>query len=291
MRGFSFLSRLGRAVLAAALLTACLCAAPWACSSGSGLRLLDVHDGTRLSLRQAAQELARCQAVVVGENHADPAHHRLQAALIRAMVAAGARTAVGLEMFPASAQPLLDGYIAGNVDEAAVEKAFSAYWGHAWELYREVFAACREAGVPLVGLNVPREIPRKVAREGFEALTPEERGTVPMTSCRVDREYEAFLRRVAGEHGGELDFRRFCEAQLVWDTAMAVAAGDYLAANPGRTLVILCGATHAWKPALPHQLRQIAPGIVQRVILPETPGRLDPATAGPGDCDYLALGL
>ncbi|WP_428560498.1 MAG: ChaN family lipoprotein [Solidesulfovibrio sp. DCME] len=269
----------------------CLAFLAGACSAGGGARLLDVLTGARLSVAQAAKELAGGRAVVVGEDHSRPGHRRFQAALVRALAGAGAGVAVGLEMFPAAAQGLLDGYVAGTEDEKALERAFNAYWGQDWESYREVLRACRELGLPLVGLNVPREIVRKVAREGFEALTPQERGALPVVGCRVDREYEAFLRRVAGDHGPGLAFRTFCEAQLVWDTAMAVAARDYLAANPGKLLVVVCGATHAWKPALPHQLRQLDPQLPIRVILPETPGRLEPATAGPGDCDYLALGL
>lgn len=280
-----------RRFLAALALCLVFLAGGAACSPGGGSVLLDVHSGARLPLAQAARELAGSRVVVVGEDHSRPAHRRFQAALIRALAGTGAEVAVGLEMFPASAQALLDGYGAGTVDEAALEKAFTAYWGQSWESYREVLRACRELGLPLVGLNVPREVVRKVAREGFAALSPGERGALPMVACRVDREYEAFLRRVAGDHGVGLDFRKFCEAQLVWDTAMAVAARDALAAHPGRLLVVLCGASHAWKPAVPHQLRQLAPQLSLRVVLPEAPGRLEPATAGPGDCDYLALGL
>ncbi len=269
---------------------AAVCAlAGWSCSRGGGVVLLDVHTGAWLPLSRAAEELARSRLVAVGETHDDPAHHRLQLAVIRAVAATGARVSVGLEMFPAAEQAVLTGYVHGRVDEAALEKAFLAYWGHTWDFYREIFAACRAAGIPLVGLNVPRGLTRKVAREGFESLTAEERGSLPMVACQVDRDYEAFLRRVAGDHHTDgLDFRRFCEAQVVWDTAMAVYAREYIDAHPDRVLIVLCGTTHAWKRAMPQQLRLLAPDLPIRVILPEIPGRIEPATVGPGDCDYLA---
>jgi hypothetical protein len=88
----------------------------------------------------------------------------------------------------------------------------------------------------MVGLNVPRSITRKVAQNGFESLTPEEIGKLPPIVCRVDREYEEFLRRVLGSHGSESGFRRFCEAQLVWDTAMAIYALEYLKSIPNARL-------------------------------------------------------
>ncbi|EHJ49398.1 protein of unknown function DUF399 [Solidesulfovibrio carbinoliphilus subsp. oakridgensis] len=271
---------------AAALLVAAFLAGR-SCARG-GDSLLDVHTGAWLPLGRVAEDLARCRLVAVGETHDDPAHHRLQLDVIRAVAATGARVSVGLEMFPAGEQALLDGYLLGRVDEEVLEKAFAAYWGHTFALYRDIFRTCRQAGIPLVGLNVPRGLTRKVAREGFAALTPEERGGLPLVACQVDRDYEAFLRRVAGDHAGGTDFRYFCEAQVVWDTAMAVFARDYLAAHPGRVLVVLCGTTHAWKRGMPYQVRRLAPDLPLRVILPEIPGRIEPATAGPGDCDYLA---
>jgi len=279
-----------RTVLAAVTALVVFSLAGLSCARG-GVRLLDVHNGNRLSLSRAAEEMARCRLVVVGETHDVPAHHQLELDVIRAVAATGARLAVGLEMLPAGEQAVLDDFILGRVDEAVLEKAFLAYWGHAWEMYREIFRACREAGIPLVGLNVPRGVTRKVAREGFAALSPEERGALPMVACQVDREYEAFLRRVAGDHGGEMDFRHFCEAQVVWDTALAVFSRDYLTAHPDRTLIVLCGTTHAWKRAMPHQIRLLSPDLPLRVILPEIPGRIEPATVGPGDCDYLAIGF
>lgn len=273
-------------LLAAATVLGVAFLAGRSCARGNGV-LLDVHSGAWLSLGRVAEDLARSRLVAVGETHDEPAHHRLQLGVIRAVAATGARVAVGLEMFPAGEQSLLDGYLRGQVDEAVLEKAFVAYWGHTWALYRDIFRACRQADIPLVGLNVPRALTRKVAQQGFAALTPEERGSLPLVACQVDRDYEAFLRRVAGAHAGGTDFRYFCEAQVVWDTAMAVFARDYLVAHPDRVLIVLCGTTHAWKRAMPQQLRLLDPALPLRVILPEIPGRIEPATVGPGDCDYL----
>ncbi len=260
-----------------------------ACRSGNSVTLLDVHDGRRLSLAQAAPDLAKTRLVVVGESHDEPAHHRLQLDVIQALAAAGAKLAVGLEMFPAKAQKVLDDFASGRLDEQAFIPAFVAHWGHLWPQYRDIFLACREKGIPLVGLNVPRSVVHKVAREGFDALTEAERGELPMVACRVDSEYEALLRRAMGGHGGEGNFRYFCEAQVVWDTAMAAHALDYLKAHPDTVMVVLTGTVHAWKPAMPRQVRDLDPQLPLRVILPKIAGSIEPATIGPGECDYLAV--
>jgi uncharacterized iron-regulated protein len=143
----------------------------------------------------------------------------------------------------------------------------------------------------MVGLNVPRSITRKVAQNGFESLTPEEIGKLPPIVCRVDREYEEFLRRVLGSHGSESGFRRFCEAQLVWDTAMAIYALAYLKDHPERTVVVLCGMIHAWKKAAPEQAARENAEVEQAVIQPAVKGRWTPGSVSKEDADYLILGL
>ena len=41
----------------------------------------------------------------------------------------------------------------------------------------------------------------------------------------MDERYRAFIRSILGAHAGSPEsFERFCEAQLVWDTAMAINA-------------------------------------------------------------------
>jgi uncharacterized iron-regulated protein len=130
-----------------------------------------------------------------------------------------------------------------------------------------------------------------VARNGFESLTPEEIGKLPPIVCRVDREYEEFLRRVLGSHGSKSGFRRFCEAQLVWDTAMAIYALEYLKDHPERTVVVLCGMIHAWKKAAPDQAARENAEVQQAVIQPAVKGRWTPGSVSKEDADYLILGL
>jgi len=199
--------------------------------------------------------------------------------------------AVGLEMFQHIEQSILDAWVARALSEDEMRRAFARNWSQDWHLYREIFLYCRDRSIPMIGLNVSRSITRKVAKNGFESLTPEEIGKLPPIVCRVDREYEEFLRRVLGDHGSESGFRRFCEAQLVWDTAMAVYALAYLEDHPERTIVVLCGMIHAWKKAAPEQAARENAEVKQAVIQPSVKGRWTPGSVSRQDADYLILGL
>jgi hypothetical protein len=51
----------------------------------------------------------------------------------------------------------------------------------------------------------------------------------PNISCNVTSEYEAHIKSAYRDHAhGQFNFTYFCEAQLVWDTIMAINALNYL---------------------------------------------------------------
>ena len=264
---------------------------PGAVVQAADITLWDVAGKARISLDQAAEKLPSPGIVYVGEFHDNAAHHAAQLAVIQRLDEHKRSLAVGLEMFQHIEQSILDVWIAQELSEAEMRRAFARNWSEDWNLYRDIFLYCRDRRIPMIGLNVPRSITRKVARKGFEALAEDEIGKLPPIVCRVDRDYETFLRRVLGGHGSDAGFRRFCEAQLVWDTAVAVYALVYLKNHPERTVVVLCGMIHAWKKAAPEQTARQNATVEQAVIQPAVEGRWTPGSVSKADADYLILGL
>ena len=100
-----------------------------------------------------------------------------------------------------------------------------------------------------------------------------------------------YIRKAFGSHShGQLNFIYFCEAQMVWDSAMAVYTLDYLEKNPDSIMIILTGTGHAQKGAVPRQIR-VRSNFSSAVILPEIPGRIDAETISHPDADYIMLDL
>lgn len=260
--------------------------------------LWDLREAKERTLAQALPDLSPPGLVYLGESHGSLLHHETQLAVIQALEEHGAKVAVGLEMLQHAQQQYLDQWVAGELPERRMREVFLKDWGYEWRLYRPIFVYCKEQDLPMVALNVPRSITRKVARQGFQSLTDQELGQLPPISCNVHPDYENFLRRVLGGHGGshgtesahsdDQSFTRFCEAQLVWDTAMAIYALDFLESNPDHTMAVLCGSVHAWKLAIPSQAERLTPGLRQRVLLPFVPGRLTPEQLTSADADYVS---
>ena len=274
-----------RTVLAVGfLLTAC----HWV-SATPQLRLFDIEQQRVMSGSEAAQRLQAARIVLVGEHHNNPDHHRAQLRIIRFLHESGSRVVVGLEMFRRQSQSSLDSWIGDRLSEDAFKPIYLDNWNFEWPLYRPIFTYTRENGIPMVGLNVSRKITAQVAYHGFESLSPEQRGALEGITCNVTAEYRDFIRGAYGAHGhGNMNFNRFCEAQLVWDTAMAVHAVDYLRQHPDYVMVILAGSGHARKLGIPSQLAQRTP-YPYVVVLPETNGIFDEQTLSVRDADLILL--
>ncbi|MBJ6799455.1 ChaN family lipoprotein [Geomonas propionica] len=261
------------------------------CAQAHGHTIITrLSDGQTLSLPQLAAAAATSQVILVGESHEESYHHELQLDLLRLLDGGKLPMAIGLEMMQSDSQKVLDDWVEGNIGEPEMQQVFERNWT-GWQMYRDIFLFAKEKRIPMVALNVPLAIVRKVSRDGFAALTPEERkGLPPGTSCDLANPQVAFLRktfRSAPHHqqnGGKFDF--FCEAQTVRNSGMALNILRYRDKEPGRTLVVLTGVWHAVKYAIPDQLQRLGGGIASTVILPETP-YLNSSNSGTSEADYL----
>lgn len=253
--------------------------------------IFDLNRSQKTNLSDILPELKKNRIILVGELHSNKSHHEAQLDVIQLLKDAGIQVAIGLEMFRSDSQAALDRWVAGDMSQAEFEKVFYENWGFPWETYSMIFGYARKESIPLVGLNVSREITRQVSRNGFKSLSKEQKGELSDVTCRVDEEYMNYIRKAFGAHAhGDLNFVYFCEAQLVWDNVMAINALEYLKANQNAVMVILAGTGHTQKGAVPRQIRNRA-DIPMAVIVPEVPGRLDADTISSRDADYIILDL
>jgi len=203
-------------------------------------------------------ELAKADVVLLGEQHDRMDHHRWQLHTLAALHAHRPNMAIGLEMLPREAQPALDAWVAGELDER--EFLAQSEWRQAWgfnpELYLPILHFARMQRLPLLALNVTPALRGRLASDGWEAVPEQERFgiTPPAPAPPV---YRAALEAVFARHvEGDSDpaaLERFIAAQLIWDRAMATALAD--AAANGTLVAGLMGHGHlANGDGVPHQL-------------------------------------
>lgn len=235
-------------------------------------------------------ELRGARLIFVGEVHDNHEHHLAQLAVIQALHDSGAKLAIGLEMFNADAQGDLDAWLSGKVDVDSFIKRYNLQWNMPWPLYRDIFIYARDEHIPLIGLNMPREIIRKVALEGFAALTREELKRLPPgITCSVSPAYMAFVRKAyrMGHAGNDKSFAHFCEAQMLWNKSLGRNLQGFMAQNPDKVVVVLTGLGHAMKMGTPDEVSRDT-GFSYKVLLPDLPGLERQSVTGE-DADYLLL--
>jgi uncharacterized iron-regulated protein len=249
----------------------------------------DIDRGSQTNLSKMTGDLKKNRIILVGEHHSNRSHHRAQLAVIQALAQAGAKVAIGLEMFRDDSQSALDQWVSGELEEADFERIYYENWNFPYDAYRIIFEYARENRIPMIGLNVSRDITRQVSRGGFQSLSREAKGKLSEVACRVDEAYMKYIRKAYGAHAhGNLNFIYFCEAQMVWDNIMAINILNYLKQNPDAVVVALTGTGHAQKVAVPRQISSRSQ-LPYKVILPEVPGRIDAQTMTLKEADYIIL--
>jgi uncharacterized iron-regulated protein len=267
-------------------------AAAAAGAANTGAVITRVSDRQRVTLSQLISAAEHSDLILIGEAHDNMLHHELQFALIRALWANKVPMAIGLEMIQADSQQALDDWTEGKLSEETFLSVYAKNWSLDWSLYRDIFMFARENRVPMVGLNIPKELVIKVSRQGYAALSAEEKKNLPQgTTCDLNNRHTAFLKSSFQEiftHQAAKgrNFTFFCEAQNLRNSGMAKNITRYVEKHPGRKIVVLAGIWHAVKNAIPEQLEKNESKLTNTVIMPEIP-ELNSKNAEPDAVDYL----
>lgn len=228
-------------------------------------RVLRARGGQEVDPEAFYRELATASAICIGETHPNPHDHWAQLQILDQVTRlSGAELALGMEMFQRPFQGVLDDYVSGRIDEAALisRSGYEERWGYDYALYRPMVKLAVERGARLLALNTARELTKKVSRKGIDALTPAERAELPELDLD-DPEHRAWWENLMSGMGGahshgqahgdaeEVDpeaaaasAERIYSAQVLWDETMAEAAAEWISAGPRRQVIILAGNGH-----------------------------------------------
>ena len=256
------------------------------------------RDGQRLDARELADRLSEADAVCFGEEHDNPHHHYAQLEVLGHLIdrapAAGREVAVGLEMVDAERQPVLDAWTSFELgaEELRDRLDWRRRWGFDFSFYRPIFEQARSGGVPLIALNAPKDLTRRIARQGLDRLPRAERQALPELDL-ADAQHRAIFDDAVRHHpmkGMQMDL--MYQAQVVWDETMAHRAANWLTAGGmARQVLILAGVGHCHESAVVRRIerRTRLDAVSVKAVMA---GDEQPASSGPQPIfDYqLVLG-
>ena len=257
---------------------------------------LFLADGRQLAASDLAALVSSHDFILIGESHANACDHLFQADSLAALAQSGLPLRLGLEMVPWSAQPTLEAFYNGEIvlDELEEQLGWSDYWGFNFDLYRPILTQAEQLDIPMIGLNVPKDLLQRIRAAGLESIRPDERGLLPpelippppQQRAMIEEEYQRHVELMPDrtmEAGFELD--RFMMIQSLWDTQMAHTAIQQRR-GPEETVIILTGSAHvAYGHGISHRLSLLDDTAKILSILPWRGGPApDPAS---GDLFYF----
>jgi len=252
------------------------------------------HDDT---VDTTMSRLAAADVVYLAETHDRPQDHQAQLAILQAL-AARRSLIIGMEMFQRPFQWALDHYLAGSLSESDLirQTEYANRWGFDWELYAPIVRFARDQKIPILALNTPSEVTRKVAQTGFGGLTQAERQWIPpQSSIRAEPEiYRQRIRQLYDEihqgRGTSARFEQFFLAQVLWDETMADRIAIALRQSSPALIVVLAGQGHIlYRYGIPDRVARRVPTRDRRPLQQVTVilNPVDSLTPEPGIADYF----
>jgi uncharacterized iron-regulated protein len=202
-------------------------------------RVFDANDKRYSDFESMLADLARHDVVFVGEQHNDPATHRLERAILEGIARRRSDIVVAMEMFERDVQPTINDYLAGRSTEEEFLQSSRPWPGYMTD-YRPLVELARLRNWRVIASNTPRRIASEYSKKGLDltsSLAESDRKLVAAEiKCPFDDYYKLFS-EVMGKghpaHGmpkdsakGSSDERnpmieRFYYAQCVKDETMA----------------------------------------------------------------------
>jgi uncharacterized iron-regulated protein len=247
-----------------------------------------VGHGKRLPFAQLINELDSSRIVFVGETHDRYDHHLNQLAILRALHQRNPRLAIGVEWFQQPFQPVVDAWLAGKIDENELLRKTGYFdrWRYDYRMLRPIMEYARANHIPVMALNAPAELTRKVSRMGLQGLGAQEQQQLPAHLAPPDPAYRSRLEKIFAQHAGEgRQIDNFMLVQRIWDETMAQNIWRFLQPNPDWRMVVFSGSGHISHGAgIPDDLARQMPGVHLTTLLSS-----DRQDVQPGEVDYFLL--
>lgn len=240
-------------------------------------------DGRFFPQAALLNELAKYDVICFGELHDQVEHHYAEYALLlglaRRTAASGRELGVGFEMFERGDNTELDSYVGGKLSEGEFleQTHYEERWGFPFAFYEPLLDVARGSRLRALGLNTQHALIQKLAQGGFDALSRDERRSLPeldLEDTEHRAQFDAAMQHHPKGHGSP---NNMYAAQVLWDETMAEAAAKWVSAHaPVRQLLIVAGRAHCSQSAIPARIKRRAAVSVVNI----TPTASDTAPKG-----------
>ena len=210
--------------------------------------IVHLPTGVKVTAEQMTAAITDARIIYVGETHDNPASHRQELQVLKAAAERyPGQVSLGMEMFNTGHQDVLDKWVAGELSEKEFLKDSDWYsnWQMDFAYYADILHYAREAKIPVVGINVSRELRQKVGMHDLAELDDETRTQLPEMDFE-DRYHKAMIESIFAGHGqGPKMLEAFLRVQTLWDESMAENIVRHMAdQGQEHRMVVIAGGYH-----------------------------------------------
>lgn len=184
--------------------------------------LLFTGDGQQVSFDQVVSETKNKSHIFFGELHNNPIGHWLQLELTKALFEKyGSRLVIGVEMFEADNQLLIDEYLSDRISQKNFEDEVRLWKNYKTD-YKPILEFAKENKLKFIATNIPRRYANIVYHNGIgvlDELSDEAKGYIAPLPIEIDTtqvSYQEISKMVEGHQGKNMMY-----AQAVKDATMA----------------------------------------------------------------------
>lgn len=201
-------------------------------------------DGKEIAYDKLIKELSKADVVLFGELHDNALNHWLELQVAKDLYAVRNDLVLGLEMFEADDQIVLNEYLNGTIEEKHL-LAEAKVWDNYKNDYRPLIEFAREKKLKAIATNIPRRYANLVYRKGIVALNslPEDvkKWMAPLP-VEIDLNLPGYSSMTTmGGHGSNVNGANMASSQAVKDATMA----HFIVKNRSGIFLHFHGAYHS----------------------------------------------
>src|SRR5437870_10577428 len=242
-------------------------------------QIVEVKADRPISFTDLLTDLANVDVIYIGEEHSHRSHIEAALRILQALIDRNQKPALGLEMFGWDGQAGLDHYLAEPdmaPDLFLQEARWKENWGGSYNDYAPLIDFARSHHLPVLALNPPKPLVRRVAKEGLSSALKDPgmlRWQMRDDVLSDEPAYrEVMVSQLRACHGGlsEEAYQRMYEAALFRDEGMAKTISEHLShrAPDAGPVVSYTGAGHIqYRLPVPSRVLRRLKGAIRRTTV------------------------
>jgi uncharacterized iron-regulated protein len=187
--------------------------------------LIYTSDGKATDYVNLINEAAKNDIIFFGELHDNSIAHWLELQVTKDLFAKDNTLSLGMEMFEADNQLILDEYLNGLIDEKLLLNE-AKVWDNYKNDYKPLIEFAKENKLKVIATNVPRRYANMVYKKGIESLEtlqPDAKKFIAPLPIAIDLTLPGYKNMISqmGGHGSATAGENIAKSQAVKDATMA----------------------------------------------------------------------